>query len=97
CPQAAASAHFFQAAASFSAGDQRSPRRSTISEIVAASLQGHTTCNASASSGKDGKGCRRACKKTRLACLFGSKVASVPIQYIPASALATLRAASALA
>src|SRR5712691_11078775 len=63
----------------------------------AASPQAHTTWSAPASSGKDGKGCRRACKKTRLACLLGSKVVSVPIQYTPASALATLRAASALA
>src|SRR5437588_6324127 len=51
--------------------------------MVAASPQGHTTWSASASSGKDGKGCRRACKKTRLACLLGRKVVSVPIQYTP--------------
>src|SRR5207253_2990091 len=97
CPHAPASAHLFQTAASCSEGFQRSPRRATTSWTQAASPQGHTTWSASASCGKDGKGCRRACKKTRWACLLGSKVVSVPIQYTPASALATLRSASALA
>ena len=37
CPPAAASAHVFQTAASFSAGGQRSPKRATISWTQAAS------------------------------------------------------------
>lgn len=80
CPWAAASAHLFQVAASRSACGQRAPRRSTTSSIQAASPAGQMTCNASSSSCQAGKGGRRACKKTRFAWRFFSKVASVPIQ-----------------